>query len=146
MAFENTGTVAARGGTVAECPPVLLIWFNRPDLAARVLDRVRLARPARLYIAVDGARSDGRHPQDAGLVRSCRDLAAKVDGHRLHLRLLEADDVVAGEPAEEAASRQQGDSDEREEESAFHDSAMIRRTLGKLPQLHVPFDGTHCFA
>ena len=79
MAFENTGTVAARGGTVPECPPVLLIWFNRPDLAARVLDRVRLARPARLYIAVDGARSDGRHPQDAGLVRSCRDLAAKVD-------------------------------------------------------------------
>ena len=65
-------------GTPA-CPPVLMIWFNRPALAAQVLDRVRLARPARLYIAVDGARNAERHPKDADLIRQCQDLAGTID-------------------------------------------------------------------
>lgn len=61
------------------CPPVLLIWFNRPDLATQILDRVRLARPTRLYIAVDGARDPERHPKDVELTRRCKELAAAVD-------------------------------------------------------------------
>lgn len=72
MASENTATPPAS-------PPVLLIWFNRPDLAARVLERVRLALPPRLYIAVDGARDPERHPKDAELTRRCRELAASID-------------------------------------------------------------------
>jgi hypothetical protein len=41
---------------VAGCPAVLLIAFNRPDLAARCLSAISLARPSRLYVAVDGPR------------------------------------------------------------------------------------------
>ena len=75
MAIEKTAT----GSPVRACPPVLMIWFNRPALAAQVLERVRMARPARLYIAVDGARDATRHPKDAGLIRQCQELAATVD-------------------------------------------------------------------
>lgn len=62
-----------------DCPPVLLILFNRPRYATRVLDQVRRARPARLYLAVDGGRDPGKHPDDARLIRKCRDLTAAVD-------------------------------------------------------------------
>jgi hypothetical protein len=37
-------------------PPILLLVFNRPDAAARVFERVRRARPSRLYVAADGPR------------------------------------------------------------------------------------------
>ena len=36
--------------------PVLLIAFRRPDLTARVLAAIRLARPQLLYVAIDAAR------------------------------------------------------------------------------------------
>jgi hypothetical protein len=42
-------------------PPVLLIIFARPDLTARVFAAIRAARPARLFIAQDGPRTD--HPE-----------------------------------------------------------------------------------
>ncbi len=38
--------------------PVLLLIFRRPALTARVLDRLRQVRPARLWVAADGARAD----------------------------------------------------------------------------------------
>lgn len=52
-------------------PAVLLIVFNRPDTALRVLQSIRTARPERLYIAADGSRAD-RPGEDAlcGNVRS----------------------------------------------------------------------------
>lgn len=37
--------------------PVLLVTFNRPDLAIRVLNQIRLYQPERLYLASDGART-----------------------------------------------------------------------------------------
>ena len=37
-------------------PPVLLVIYNRPDLTRAVFERIRVARPARLYIAADGPR------------------------------------------------------------------------------------------
>lgn len=37
-------------------PPVLLIFFNRPDCVAQTLAAVRAARPARLYLATDAPR------------------------------------------------------------------------------------------
>lgn len=37
--------------------PVLLITFNRPEHAQKVLDAVRLAEPADLYVFQDGARA-----------------------------------------------------------------------------------------
>lgn len=36
--------------------PVLLIAFNRPDTTQQVFDRIRVAKPQKLYVAVDGAR------------------------------------------------------------------------------------------
>ena len=56
--------------------PVLLIGFNRPDTMQRVFDAVRLARPNKLYYAVDGARSEG---EEEDSVRMVRDIIKQVD-------------------------------------------------------------------
>jgi len=45
MASENIST------------PVLFLIFNRPDNTRQVFEQIRLAKPAHLYIAADGARS-----------------------------------------------------------------------------------------
>lgn len=37
--------------------PVLLIAFNRPDTTERVMEQIKLSKPSRLYIAVDGPRA-----------------------------------------------------------------------------------------
>lgn len=36
--------------------PILFIIFNRPDLTRRVFEKIRDARPLKLYVAADGAR------------------------------------------------------------------------------------------
>lgn len=38
--------------------PVLLIAFNRPDTTQKVFDRIRDAKPKKLYVSVDGPRQD----------------------------------------------------------------------------------------
>lgn len=38
--------------------PVLLIGFNRPDEIKVTLDAIRQVRPSKLYVAIDGARSN----------------------------------------------------------------------------------------
>ena len=68
---------ADRSGSVGECPPVLVLAFNRPDTSRRVLDAVRLARPPHLYLAVDGPRP-GR-AEDAERVLQVQRLADAVD-------------------------------------------------------------------
>lgn len=57
--------------------PVLLLIFNRPDTAAQVFDRIRAARPPRLYVAADGARA-GRS-NEAELCRQARSIIDLVD-------------------------------------------------------------------
>ena len=42
------------------CPPVLFLIFNRPEVTARVFARIREARPKQLFVAADGPRSDCR--------------------------------------------------------------------------------------
>ncbi len=64
-------------GTYAVQSPVVLILFNRPDLTARVLDRIRQARPAHLYAIADGPRPDV--PTDAALCHAARALIDTVD-------------------------------------------------------------------
>lgn len=56
---------------------VLLIGFNRPELLAEVIERIRAVAPPRVYLAVDGAR-DGR-PGEADKVRTCQELAGALD-------------------------------------------------------------------
>jgi hypothetical protein len=59
------------------CPPILLLVFNRPAVAARLLDAVRPARPARLFVAADGPRPD--RPGDADLCARTREVFRQVD-------------------------------------------------------------------
>jgi hypothetical protein len=57
--------------------PVLLIMFNRPAHALRVFERIRIAQPTSIYLAVDGPRTT--KPAEAELVQQCQELANCVD-------------------------------------------------------------------
>ncbi len=59
------------------CAPVLMIGFNRPELMHGLLDRVRKARPAQLFFAVDGPRENT--PEDAASVAAVQALSNEVD-------------------------------------------------------------------
>ncbi len=67
----------SRAPANAVTPPVLLLAFNRPDLLARVFEAVRAARPARLFLAVDGPRA-GR-AEEARACAECRAIIERVD-------------------------------------------------------------------
>lgn len=56
---------------------VLIIFFNRPDTLQQVFDRVRAARPARLFLYQDGPR-EGR-PADVEGILQCRDVVSNID-------------------------------------------------------------------
>jgi hypothetical protein len=79
MPADNRMAAAIPDPAAEACPPVLMILFNRPELAAQVFERVRHARPARVYLAIDGPRDPARHPDDAARVARCREFAARVD-------------------------------------------------------------------
>ena len=59
------------------CAPILLIGFNRPDYMAEQIAAIKAAKPARLYVAVDGPRTD--HPGEAEVCRKVRDCVDLVD-------------------------------------------------------------------
>lgn len=56
---------------------VLFLVFNRPEPTARVFERIRNARPSRLYLASDGPRI-GRSAE-AKLVCETREVVSRVD-------------------------------------------------------------------
>jgi hypothetical protein len=58
-------------------PPILFLIFNRPDLTQRVFDRIREARPPKLFIAADGPRAD--RPHEAQLCQETRAVVEQVD-------------------------------------------------------------------
>lgn len=57
--------------------PILLIWFNRPNLARQVLEQLRPLRPANLFVAIDGPRTG--HITDPKNVADCRALLKTID-------------------------------------------------------------------
>jgi hypothetical protein len=57
--------------------PLLFLVFNRPDTTARVFERIRRARPPRLYVASDGPR-DTREGESERVSR-VRAIATAVD-------------------------------------------------------------------
>jgi hypothetical protein len=63
--------------TPTDCPAIVLVAFNRPDLTKLVFDEVRAARPRQLLLIADGPR-DSR-PDDAALCQATRDVLADVD-------------------------------------------------------------------
>lgn len=58
-------------------PPVLFLIFNRPDLTAQVMEKIREIAPSRLYVAGDGPRVGV--VSDKGLVAEARAHASAVD-------------------------------------------------------------------
>ncbi|MBO9436874.1 hypothetical protein J7394_21925 [Ruegeria sp. R13_0] len=56
-------------------PPILFLIFNRPDKTRAVFETIRQARPARLYIAADGPRSDS----EAAICDETRSILNEVD-------------------------------------------------------------------
>lgn len=69
-----------------QCPPILFIIFNRPDVTARVFSRIREARPHKLYIAADGPRPDV--PGESRRCEETRNVVGHIDWscevHRLY--------------------------------------------------------------
>lgn len=57
--------------------PVLILFFNRPHLLAKVFEQVKLARPSKLYLFQDGVR-EGRE-DDVINVRKCREIVSDID-------------------------------------------------------------------
>lgn len=57
--------------------PVVLLCFNRPKETARVMERIRVARPPRLHVVADAPR-DGR-PDDQALCDEVRKIATQID-------------------------------------------------------------------
>jgi hypothetical protein len=57
--------------------PVALVLFNRPATTRLVFERIRQARPQRLFLIADGPRSD--RPKDAALCAAARAAVAEVD-------------------------------------------------------------------
>lgn len=58
--------------------PIVFLAFNRPDLAARVLERIRAARPRRMTVVCDGPRPD--HPNDRrDVARTRRLIESAID-------------------------------------------------------------------
>jgi hypothetical protein len=65
--------------SVTDCPPVLLIAFNRPDCFRELLRALRAAQPRRIYVAIDGPRLPETHPGEIDLVRRNRELVNQID-------------------------------------------------------------------
>lgn len=64
-------------GDAYSCPPVLLIAFNRPNLAIQMLEVIRKANPSTFYVACDGPRPN--HPTDIDNVAQVRKLITAID-------------------------------------------------------------------
>lgn len=57
--------------------PVLLLFFNRPDAAATLIERLRVVAPTKVYVHIDGPRPD--KPGEMELVAACHALLATID-------------------------------------------------------------------
>jgi hypothetical protein len=61
----------------SETAPVAFFVFNRPQLTAKVYDRIRAARPKRFLVVADGPRPT--RPEDAELCRAARAIVSAPD-------------------------------------------------------------------
>jgi hypothetical protein len=60
-----------------DCPPVLLILFNRPDTTQKVFKRIREVQPSQLFVAADGPRPE--RSDEIALCAETRKVVEKVD-------------------------------------------------------------------
>ena len=54
---------------------VLFLVFNRPDTTKKVFEKIRLAKPSKLYIAGDGPREGCKNEKEK--VKSVREIIKK---------------------------------------------------------------------
>ena len=57
--------------------PVLLIFFTRPDTFKKVFEKVKEARPSKLFLACDGPREN--RPDDIEKINACKKIAEDID-------------------------------------------------------------------
>ena len=57
--------------------PVVLIFFNRPEQTQKVFDRIKEAKPKKLFLISDGPRL--RRAGEGDEVAACRELVAQID-------------------------------------------------------------------
>ena len=57
--------------------PILLIFYNRPQITAEVFKQIKCARPSKLFLFQDGARSD--RANDLVKVMECRKVVEDID-------------------------------------------------------------------
>ncbi|MCD4731455.1 MAG: hypothetical protein K8R74_12690 [Bacteroidales bacterium] len=57
--------------------PTLLIAFNRPDTTKTVFDKIRVARPSKLYVALDGPRENKDGEEE--LCKAVKEIVKNVD-------------------------------------------------------------------
>jgi hypothetical protein len=60
-----------------EIAPIALFVFNRPHLTAQVYQRIRQARPRRMFVVADGPREG--HPEDRRLCLMTRQIVSSPD-------------------------------------------------------------------
>lgn len=65
---------ASDDGEPSRSPAILVVLFNRPAVVGELIDALRPARPARLFVFADGPRPD--HPSD---VQRCAQARAALD-------------------------------------------------------------------
>lgn len=69
---------------VTNTAPVLLIAFNRPDVTERVLEQIKLAKPAKLFVSVDGPR----HEKDKKQIDLVKEVVSKLVNWDCELKTL----------------------------------------------------------
>lgn len=57
--------------------PVLVIFFNRPNVLKQVFDQVKHARPSKLYLYQDGARLNNETDEEK--IEDCRRIVSDID-------------------------------------------------------------------
>lgn len=60
-----------------DCPPVLLVGFNRPECLKKVMSIVRLAKPSSLFLALDHPRAN--RSDDIDPWKRCENIFEEVD-------------------------------------------------------------------
>ena len=70
-------------------PPVLVVYFNRPEVLERTLRALAEFRPAEVYLASDGPRTT--HQDDALLIARCHNTVRRIVTWDCTIRTLHAD-------------------------------------------------------
>lgn len=70
--------------------PVLFIFFNRKDIALKSFERIKAARPAKLYLSQDGARTERGENERAVVLATREAILGQIDWQcEVHTRFMD---------------------------------------------------------